>query len=59
MVNASNFTTCIPLNNQQCMTQPALINLNPNEYIKGLGYYLFAVNLDRCTESCNSLHDIR
>ena len=38
------------LNNQQCMTHPTLINLNPNEYSQGLRYCPFAVNLNRCTE---------
>ena len=28
--NASNLTTCISLINKQYMTQPTLINLNPN-----------------------------
>ena len=27
---------CILLDNQQLMTQPALINLHPTEYMKGL-----------------------
>ena len=36
IVNASNHTKCISLINQQCMTQPALINLHPNEYSQGL-----------------------
>ena len=31
IVNVSNHTKCIPLNNQQCMIQPALINLHLNE----------------------------
>ena len=31
IVNASNHTKCVSLNNQQCMTQPNLINLLPNE----------------------------
>ena len=48
IVNASNHTKCISLNNEQCMIQPALINLHPNEYTQGLRYYPFAVNLDRC-----------
>ena len=30
MVNASDHTKCISLNNQLCMTQPTLINLYPN-----------------------------
>ena len=37
------------------MTQPTHIKLNPNEYTQGLHYYPFAVNLDRCVRSCNSL----
>ena len=28
MADVSNFTTCIFLNNQACMTRPTLINLN-------------------------------
>ena len=31
-VNASNHTKCVSLNNQNCMTQPTLINLHSNEY---------------------------
>ena len=34
------------LNNQQCMTQPALTNLHPNEYSQGIRCYPFAVNLE-------------
>ena len=57
-VNAPNHTKCISLNNQQCMTQPSLVNLQPNdEYIEGLCYHLFAVNLDKCMRSCNTLND--
>ena len=40
------------------MTQPALINLHPSEYSRGLHYYPFAGNLDRCDGSCNTLHDL-
>ena len=46
IVNASNHTKCISLNNQQCMIQPTHINLHPNEYGQGC-YYQLAVNLDR------------
>ena len=28
--NASNYTKFISLNNQECMTQPTLINFHPN-----------------------------
>ena len=34
--NVSKFTTCISLNNQQCMTRPILIDLNPDEYNQDL-----------------------
>ena len=30
MVNASNVTTCISLNNHPCMTRPTLIDSNPH-----------------------------
>ena len=46
IVNATNHTNCISLNNQQWMTQPTLFNLHPNEYSQRLHYYPFAVNLD-------------
>ena len=46
------------LSNQKCMTQPALINLHPNEYSQELHYYTVAVKLDRCVESCNILNDL-
>ena len=40
------------------MTQPSLVNLQPNDkYIEGLCYHLFAVNLDKCMRSCNTLND--
>ena len=58
IVNASNHTKCVSLSNQQCSTQPTLINLQPNEYTQGLRYYPFAVNLDRCTGNCNTLNDL-
>ena len=58
IVNASNHTKCVSLSNQQCMTQSTLFNLYPNKYTQGLHYYPFAVNLDRCVGSCNSLNDL-
>ena len=54
IVSASNHK-CFSLNNQKCITQPTLINLNLNEYSQELHHYLFAVNLDRCVGSCNTL----
>ena len=32
IVNASNHTRSISLKSQQCMIEPTLINLHPNEY---------------------------
>ena len=40
------------------MTQPTLITLHPNQYSKELHYYLFAVKLDKCVGSCNTLNDL-
>ena len=50
IVNGSNCAECVSLNNQQCMTQPTLINLHSNEYIQGLHYFPFALNLDKYVE---------
>ena len=55
IVNGSNYTKCVSLNNQKCMTQPTLVNLYPNEYSQEFHYYPFAVKLDRCVGSCNTL----
>ena len=32
IVNASNHTKCVSLNNQKCMIKSTLINLHTNEY---------------------------
>ena len=56
IVNASNHTKCNSFSNQKYMIQPALINLRPNEYTQELYYYSFAVKLDRCAGSCNTLN---
>ena len=37
------------------MTHPTL---PPNEYSQEFHYYPFAVKLDRCVESCNTLNDL-
>ena len=58
IVNASNHTKCISLKNQQYMIQTTLINLHANESGQGLYYYQFAVNLDRCLGSSNTLNDL-
>ena len=57
-VNASNNTKCVSLSNQECMTQLTLINLQPTEYSQEFYYYPFAIKLDSCVESCNTLNDL-
>ena len=58
IVNASNHTKCVSLSNQKCKIQPTLINLHPNEYSQELHFSPFAVNLDKCVGSCNTLNDL-
>ena len=58
IVNGSNHAKCVLLSNQECMTQPTLINLHPNEYSQELHYDPFAVKLDTCVGSCNTLNDL-
>ena len=43
---------------KQCQIQPTLINLHPNEYDQELHYHPFAVKLDKCVGSCNTLNDL-
>ena len=58
IINASNHTKCVLLNNQKCKTQPTLINLHPNEYSQEFHYYPFSVKLDRCVGTCNITTDL-
>ena len=58
IVNVSNQTKYKFLCNQPCIIKPTLINLHRNEYSQELLYYPFAVNLGRCTGSCNTLDDL-
>ena len=57
LVNGSNHTNDCQ-HACQCMTQPTLINLYPNEHRQEFRYYPFAVKLDRCVGSCNTLNDL-
>ena len=58
LVNGSNHTDCVSLSNQKCMIQPTLIYFHPNEHSQELPYYPFAVKLDRCVGSCNTVNDL-
>ena len=57
IVNASNHTNWVFLSNQKWEIQSTLINLHPNEYSQELHYY--AVELDKCVGSWNTLNDLR
>ena len=35
-----------------------MCNLHPNENTQGLHCYPFAINLERCVGSCNTLNDL-
>ena len=56
-INSSNNWKSTALNNQKCMIQRTLVNLHPNKYIHEFQYYPFAVKLDRCIGSWNTLFD--
>ena len=58
ITSASNHTKCISLSNQKCIIQPTLINLHSNKYSQEFHYYPFAVKLNRCVGSCNTLNDL-
>ena len=58
IVNASSHTKCVSLSIHKNEIQPTLTNLHPHEYNQELHYYPFAVKLDRCVESCNTLNDL-
>ena len=51
ILSASKHTKCVSL------TQPTLINFYHIEYSQELCYHPFAVNLDKCAGSCNTLDD--
>ena len=58
IVNASNYTKCVSLSDENCEIQSTLITLHPNEYSQEFHYYAFSVELDRCVGSCNTLNDL-
>ena len=58
IINAINHTKCVSLSSQKCDIQSTLINLHPNEYNQELHHYPFAVKLDRCVRSCNTLNKV-
>ena len=58
ITNISNLANCFFLSNQKCKIRPTLINLHPNECSHEFHYYSFAVKLESCGGSCNTLYDL-
>ena len=59
IVNASNHKKWVSLSNQKCKTQPITFTiLHPNECRQELHYYPFAVTLEKCDGSSNTLDDL-
>ena len=61
IVNVSSHKKCVllrSLNHQKSMIQPIVINLHPNKYSQEFHYYPFAIKLDRCVGSCNTLNNL-
>ena len=58
IANTSNNIQCLLLGNQKSEIQPTVINLHTNEYSQELHYYPFAIKLDKCVGSCNTLNDL-
>ena len=58
LVNGYNHARCVSLINQKYQIQLSLVNLNPNEYSQEFHHYLYAVKLDRCVGSGNTLNDL-
>ena len=45
------------LSYQKCLIQPTFISFHPNDYSQEFNYYPFAVKLDKCVGSCNTLKE--
>ena len=58
IVSGSNHTKCVSLSIQKCMTKLNIISLHPSEYSEKIHNYPFAVTLDKCVRSCNTLIDL-
>ena len=58
LLSGLNHTKCLSLSIQKCMIKPTLNNLHPSKYSQEFHYYSFAVKLDRCVGSCNTLNDL-
>ena len=46
------------MSNKKCDIESTFINLHPNQYSQEFHCHPFAVKLDRCVGSCNTLNDL-
>ena len=59
IASASNHTKSVSLSNPKCKTQPITFTiLNSNEYRQELHYYPFAVTLEKCDGSSDTLNEL-
>ena len=59
IINASNHTECVLLSNQKLVAQPTLYITFTSQWLQSrIHCYRFAVKLDRCVGSCNTLNHL-
>ena len=58
IVNGSNHTNCISLNNQKCIIEPTLINLHFKKYSQEFYYHPFAGKLDKSVGNYDTLNGL-
>ena len=51
--NSDRRLKCISLNNRQCQTRPAIVDMNSNETL----FYSFTVSVNKSGRSCNTIND--
>ena len=44
----------VPMNNEECIIRPEMININSNEP----AFYLYSIKINKCTGSCNNINDL-
>ena len=57
IVNASKYTKCVSLGSQKCKIRPTPVTFEIL-MTQRLPYFPFALNLDRCVESSNTLNNL-
>ena len=55
IVSACSHTKCVSLSNQKCITRHTFINLHHNQYSQKPHYHPFAIDLNRCAGTSDTL----